>query len=63
MREVDLAVPVAVKEGAHTPIFGNNMQRIRFFVKLHLSVPTDLIVFGLGGLRTAIFAVVQVKER
>ena len=63
MREVDLAVPVTVKEGVHTPIFGNNMQRIRFFVKLHLSVPTDLIVFGLGGLRTAIFAVVQVKER
>ena len=62
MREVDLGVPVAVKEGVNTPIFGNNMQKIRFFVKLHLSVPTDLIAFCLGGLRTSIFAVVQVKE-
>ena len=43
MREMGLGVPVVVKEGVHTPIFENNMQWLRFFEKLQLSVPTDLI--------------------
>ena len=62
MREMGLGVPVVVKEGAHTPIFENNMQWLRFFEKLQLSVPTDLIAFCPGGSHISIFAVVQVKE-
>ena len=51
------------KEGVHTPIFKNNMQRLRFLEKLHLSVPTDLIAYCPGGSHTSTFAAVQVKER
>ena len=47
MREAGLNVPVVVKECVHTPIFENNTQRLRFFEKLHLSVPTDLTHFAL----------------
>ena len=47
VREAELGVPVVVKEGLHTPVIENNMQRLRFFEKLHLSVPTDLIAFAL----------------
>ena len=53
VREMGLGVLV-VKEGVHTPIFKNNMQRLRFFVKLHLSVSTDLITFCPGGSHTSI---------
>ena len=62
VREADLNVPVVVKECVHTPIFQNNTQRLRFFEKLHLSVPTDLIAFCSGGSHTSIFALVQVKK-
>ena len=61
VREAGLGAPVVVK-GVHTPIFEKNMQRLRFFEKLHLSVPTELIAFCPGGSHTSIFAVVQVKE-
>ena len=62
VREGVLDVPVVVKEDVHTPIFENNMQRLRFFEKLHLSVPIDLTAFYPGGSHTSIFALVQVKE-
>ena len=52
VKEMGLGVLV-VKEGVHTPIFKNNMQRLRF-VKLHLSVSTDLITFCPGGSHTSI---------
>ena len=38
------------------------MQRLRYFGKLHLSVPTDLNTFCAGGSHTLTLAVVQVKE-
>ena len=57
-----MGVPVVVKEGAHTLIFESNMQRLRYFGKLHLSVPTDLNTFCAGGSHTLTLAVVQVKE-
>ena len=62
VREVGLGVPAVVNKGVHTPIFENNMQMVRFFEKLHLSAPTDLIAFFPGVSHTSIFAVVQVKE-
>ena len=62
MREAGLGVLVVVNKGVHIPIFQNNMQRLRFFEKLHLSVLTYLIAFSPGGSYTSIFAVVQVKE-
>ena len=57
VREPGLGVPVVVK-GVHSPIFENNMQRLRFFEKLHLSFPTDLMAFCPDGLHASIFAVV-----
>ena len=57
-----MGAPVVVKEGAHTLIFESNMQRLRYFGKLHLSVPTDLNAFCAGGSHTLTFAMVQVKE-
>ena len=51
-----------MKKDVHIPIFENNMQRLRFFEKLHLSVPTDLVLFCLGGSHISVFAVVQVKK-
>ena len=62
VREASLSVPVILKKGVQTLIFENNMQRPRFFEKLHLSVPTDLIAFCPGGSHTSIFAVIQAKE-
>ena len=62
MREAGLGAPVVVKEGVHTLIFESNMQRLRYFGKLHLSVPTDLNTFCAGGSHTLTLAVVQVKE-
>ena len=62
VREVGMNVRVVVKEGVHTVIFENNMQRPRFFERFHLSVQTDLVAFCPGGSETSIFAVVQVKE-
>ena len=62
VKEVGLGVPVVVNKGVHTLIFKNSMQRLRFFEKLHLSVPTDLITFCPGSSHTSIFALVQVKE-
>ena len=61
-READLGVPVVMKEDLYTPIFENIMQRLRFFKKLHLSVPTDLIAFCPGGSHTSRLRVAQVKE-
>ena len=60
--ETGLGVPAVVKRGVHTPIFESNMQRLRFFEKLHLSVPNDLIAFYPGDSHISIFVVVQVKE-
>ena len=57
-----MGAPVVVKEGVHTLIFESNMQRLRYFGKLHLSVPTDLNTFCAGGSHTLTLAVVQVKE-
>ena len=57
-----MGAPVVVKEGVHTLIFESNMQRLRYFGKLHLSVPTDLNAFCAGGSHTLTLAVVQVKE-
>ena len=39
------------------------MQSLRFFEKLRLTVPADLIAFCPGDSHTSTFAVLQVKER
>ena len=62
VREAGLRVPVVVNKGVHTPTFKNNMQRLRLFEKLYLSVPNDLIAFCPSDSHISIFAVVQVKE-
>ena len=62
MREAGFGVPVVVKEGVHTLIFESNIQRLRYFGKLHLSVPTDLNAFCAAGSHALTFAVVEVKE-
>ena len=54
--------PIVFIENEHTGPFENNMQRLRYFENMNLTVPIDIVRFCPGGSHCTIFALVQVGE-
>ena len=61
--EAGMNVPIIFDENLHLKVpFENNMQRFRFFNRIGLSVPVDVIRFSPGGSSVSISCIVQRAE-
>ena len=62
IRDAGVHNPIIFTENEHTVPFENNMQRLRYFENINLTVPIDIVRFCPGGSHTTIVALVQVEE-
>ena len=62
VRDAGMHNPIVFIENEHTGPFENNMQRLRYFENMNLTVPIDIVRFCPGGSHCTIFALVQVGQ-